>query len=141
MIDRKRTHKAVAGLSQAVQAVQKKGVSIWIFPEGTRNRGTGLLPFKKGAFHMAVQAGVPIVPMVGEPLSPFVDWKKKTMKGGTYRIKILPPIKTQGLSENEVEKLANDVRNKMLEALESFVPKKAPTKEALLGLMGSKSGN
>ncbi len=122
LIDRNKTSKAVAGLSQAVEAIQKKGVSIWIFPEGTRNlSGHGLLPFKRGAFHMAIQAGIPIVPIVSEPLSPFVNWKKKISRGGVFRIRVLPPIETKGMNKSDVEQLADHVRTRMSEALHGLM--------------------
>jgi len=118
IIDRKKRDKAVAGLSHAVEEIRKKGISIWIFPEGTRNRaGEGLLPFKRGAFHMAVQAGIPLVPLVSAPLSSVVSWKQRHIKGGTLRVRVLPPIPTKGLNESQVETLSQEVREKMLEAL------------------------
>lgn len=118
LIDRNKTTKAVAGLAQAVEVIQRKGVSIWIFPEGTRNRaGIGLLPFKRGAFHMAIQAGIPVVPIVSEPLGPLISWKHRHSRRGVLRIRVLPPIETTGIQKNQIESLANEVRNKMLEAL------------------------
>jgi lysophosphatidate acyltransferase len=58
-----------------------------MFPEGTRNHEGGLLPFKKGAFHLALQAGVPVVPVVVSSYSSYYD--KSTYKfEGRYRMKI-----------------------------------------------------
>ena len=119
LIDRSKTSKAVAGLSQAVETIRLKGVSIWIFPEGTRNRqGDGILPFKRGAFHMAIQAGVPIVPVVSGCLSPLVSWKEKRIRKGLLRVKILPPIDTKGIKN--VDLLAEQTREQMLEAFRSL---------------------
>jgi len=62
-IDRKNREKAIEALKPAVAAL-KSGTSIIIFPEGTRSKTYQLGKFKKGAFHLAMQAGVPIVPVV-----------------------------------------------------------------------------
>lgn len=118
LIDRQRTVKAVAGLSEAVEAIRKKSASIWIFPEGTRNKsGQGLLPFKRGAFHMALQAGVPVVPIVCSSMAELANWNKKRLGGGKMKIRILPPIDTAPYEEKEVEKLTREVKDRMLEAL------------------------
>jgi len=62
-IDRKSRSEAVSSLSKAAQAV-REGKSLVIFPEGTRSDGKGpLLPFKRGGFHLALEAGVPVVPI------------------------------------------------------------------------------
>jgi 1-acyl-sn-glycerol-3-phosphate acyltransferase len=62
VIDRKNREDAVAGLSTAENAILNERLSVWVFPEGTRNFGT-LKPFKRGAFHIARNTGVPIVPI------------------------------------------------------------------------------
>jgi 1-acyl-sn-glycerol-3-phosphate acyltransferase len=121
LIDRSKTVKAVAGLKQAVETIHQKKVSIWIFPEGTRNRlGDGLLPFKRGAFHMAVQAQVPLVPIVCGPLSELAHWKKRKLKGGRIRVRVLPPISTKNIQPEEVDELTQNTREKMLEAFHSL---------------------
>jgi 1-acyl-sn-glycerol-3-phosphate acyltransferase len=117
IIDRQKTVKAVAGLNQAVEAIRNRKVSIWIFPEGTRNKtGESILPFKRGAFHMALQAQVPVVPIVCGPLNDLVSWKEKRMKSGIIRVKVLPPVNPGLYRENEVDKMTNDVRAQMMEA-------------------------
>jgi 1-acyl-sn-glycerol-3-phosphate acyltransferase len=122
-IDRKRTVKAVAGLSQAVEVIKKKNASIWIFPEGTRNQtGEGLLPFKRGAFHMAMQAGIPIVPLVSSPLKSVIDWKARKLKKGTVKIRVLPAIQTRDLNEGDILNLVRETREQMLEALHGLIP-------------------
>ena len=61
LIDRKRKKKALGAMNQAGEQMIKKGIKVWIMPEGTRSRGRGLLPFKKGAFHLAHQTKRPII--------------------------------------------------------------------------------
>lgn len=57
MVDRKNSRDAVKMMHQVGEDMKRKGVSLWIFPEGTRslNKENDMLPFKKGAFHLAVQ--------------------------------------------------------------------------------------
>jgi 1-acyl-sn-glycerol-3-phosphate acyltransferase len=118
LIERKSKALAVSALNVATEAIQTRKASIWIFPEGTRNRvGEGLLPFKKGAFYVAVQAQVPIVPLVSAPLRSFVNWSERRLIGGTLKIRILPPISTVNLAESDVARIADETRSKMLEAL------------------------
>lgn len=61
-IDRRNRNKAIRGLDRA-RAVLTGGTHVWIAPEGTRSRTGKLLPFKKGAFYLAFEAGLPILPV------------------------------------------------------------------------------
>ena len=57
---------------------------MFIFPEGTRNRSGRLLPFKKGAFHLAIQTQLPIVPVVISCYNSFLDHEKKIFDDGKF---------------------------------------------------------
>jgi lysophosphatidate acyltransferase len=63
--------------------------SVWIFPEGTRSYADSpiLLPFKKGAFHFAIQAGVPIIPIVVANYERLFSIKKRRFESGKVKIK------------------------------------------------------
>jgi 1-acyl-sn-glycerol-3-phosphate acyltransferase len=120
-INRQKRNQAVAHLGVAAEAIKTRKISIWIFPEGTRNTSSEpMLPFKKGAFYMAIQAQVPIIPVVAAPMRPFWDSKNKIMRGGVMRVKVLPPIETRGMDETQITALSNQVRGKMLEAFLSL---------------------
>jgi 1-acyl-sn-glycerol-3-phosphate acyltransferase len=120
-LNRQARSRAIAHLGEAAAEVKRRGVSVWIFPEGTRNRTDDpLLPFKKGAFYMAIQAKVPIVPVVAEPIRRYFDHRTRTIRGGVIRVKVLPAIDTSRYSEDQVGQLSNEVRAKMLEAFLSF---------------------
>ncbi|CAE6477206.1 unnamed protein product [Rhizoctonia solani] len=116
-VDRKSSKDALHALAQAGEEMKSKGVSLWVFPEGTRasSEVPNLLPFKKGAFHLAVQAGVPIVPIICENY--WRLYRKGTLDEGTLKIKVLPPISTQGLTAADVTELADRTRETMLATL------------------------
>lgn len=116
-IDRSNRQKALKSLEKADEVLTKKRVSIWMFPEGTRNKGApALLPFKKGAFHMAIHAQAPLVPVVSGPLNRLVDVRERKIIPGTLLIEVLEPIPTKGLTENDVDALVETTYNRMQEA-------------------------
>lgn len=86
-VDRGNNAKAIKSLHDAGQSMKARGTSLWVFPEGTRSNTEkpDLLPFKKGGFHLAVQAGLPITPVVCE--SYWRLYHKGTLESGTLKIK------------------------------------------------------
>ncbi|KDQ64216.1 hypothetical protein JAAARDRAFT_27841 [Jaapia argillacea MUCL 33604] len=127
-VDRGNNSRAVQSLMAAGETMKARSTSLWMFPEGTRSmrKHHDMLPFKKGAFHLAVQAGVPVVPVVCENY-----WKlyhKGTFGSGTLKIKVLPPISTTGLTAADVGDLANRVHDQMVAALREISdPLPSPT--------------
>ena len=92
-IDRTDRSKAIQALEPAVEAL-RKGLSIAIAPEGTRSPGPRPGPFKKGAFHLALAARVPVVPIVlrnAHDLMPKHAW---FIRPGTVEVRVHPPIAT-----------------------------------------------
>ncbi|QRV72360.1 acyltransferase [Ceratobasidium sp. AG-Ba] len=130
-VDRSNNKDALKALAAAGDDMKSKGVSLWVFPEGTRSssEAPNLLPFKKGAFHLAVQAGVPIIPVVCENY--WRLYRKGTLDEGSLRIRVLPPISTQGLTPADVTELAERTREQMLDVLREIsvtVPATSETK-------------
>ena len=114
-LDRKKRDKAIAQLGSALDAIQQRGLSVAMFPEGTRNRsGKGMLPLKRGPFHLAIAAQVPIVPIVSAELGEIANFQKKLFRPGVVRMRVLPPVFTKGLTAEDVDQLSDKVRNQML---------------------------
>ena len=86
------------------------GDSVLIFPEGTRTRDGSLLPFKKGGFHLASKAGVPIVPVALCGTRALMPRGSLLLRAGAIRVIIGQPIPTQGLSDEDRVNLAERVR-------------------------------
>jgi lysophosphatidate acyltransferase len=88
-IDRANSKSARGAMQGAADEMKRRGQSVWMFPEGTRSYAEepGLLPFKKGAFHLAVQAGVPIVPVVSANYSNVLYVKKFRFRSGVVKVK------------------------------------------------------
>jgi 1-acyl-sn-glycerol-3-phosphate acyltransferase len=114
MINRKSHRDAMSGMSEALDFLTKKNISIYIYPEGTRNKGAEkLLKFKKGGFHLAVAAQVPIVPIVSSPINKFFDLKNLKIYPREMIIEVMEPISTQGLKSEDVPALAEKVQSLM----------------------------
>ena len=87
-IDRLNHDSAMQGMQRAAAEIVQRKVSVIIFPEGTRSRTAGeLLPFKKGGFNLAVEAKVPIVPLIVSQLQPVYDPKARRFLPGTITVK------------------------------------------------------
>ena len=106
-INRKKTNDAKTVMAGAAKTMLDDQIRLWVFPEGTRNQRGDLLPFKKGAFHLAVQAQVPIIPIVFSSYSSFYLRKEKQFKSGTIRVKVLPKIETKGMTSEDVSSLSD----------------------------------
>ena len=118
LIDRGDATKAKAAMVKTTDALQHQDTSIWVFVEGTRNLGKGLLPFKKGAFQMAISAGVPIVPICCSNY-------KRTMRlnrwrTGPLRIRALPPISTEGMTPDDMPNLMEQCRAQMVACIDEL---------------------
>lgn len=89
-IDRRNHKRAFDSLAAAGETIKSRRISLWVFPEGTRtNRPqSDLLPFKKGAFHLAVQASVPITPVICQNY--WHLYHKGVFLSGTLKIKGKP---------------------------------------------------
>jgi lysophosphatidate acyltransferase len=121
-IDRVDRNQAMKAFEGAANAMRDLGQSVLIFPEGTRSypKEPMLLPFKKGAFHLAVQAGVDVLPVVAEHYGKVLDVKGLKFNGGTVRVKVLDPIETKGLKPEDVTRLCDETREKMLSTIEEM---------------------
>nr|XP_006001218.1 PREDICTED: 1-acyl-sn-glycerol-3-phosphate acyltransferase alpha [Latimeria chalumnae] len=113
-INRKKTDDAISVMCEAAQTMIQDDVRVWVFPEGTRNHDGSMLPFKRGAFHLAVQAQVPIIPVVMSSYREFFCKKEKKFTTGKCAVRILPKIDTVGLTSDDVPELTESVRRSML---------------------------
>jgi 1-acyl-sn-glycerol-3-phosphate acyltransferase len=116
-IDRSNSAKALQTMND-IREVFEKGISIGIFAEGTRAYPNELLPFKKGAFHLAIQAQAPIVPVAIKNTDWLMGKKTGLAYPGTIEVVLLPPIETKGLTvEKDLDELLRKVRGVIAEAL------------------------
>jgi HAD superfamily hydrolase (TIGR01490 family) len=122
-VDRGNTTAARAALEPAVQRL-REGLSLVIAPEGTRSTTPALGPFKKGAFHVAVQAGVPVVPIVIHDAGELMWRGARTIRGGVVHVTVLPPVATGGWRAADLDAHVAAVRAQYLDALgqEDLVP-------------------
>ncbi|HEY6051564.1 MAG TPA: lysophospholipid acyltransferase family protein, partial [Thermoanaerobaculia bacterium] len=92
VIDRGNSEAAKKMLAAAGRRLKDEGLSVWFMPEGHRNSGPELLPFKTGAFRLAAAAGVPIVPVVAAPLKAIVDTERLEAHRGALEISVLDAV-------------------------------------------------
>ena len=118
LIDRGNPLRARLSIRQTTETLQHKDTSIWVFPEGTRNKGKGLLPFKRGAFQMAIDAGVPIVPVC---VSTYVrDMHLNAWDSGRVMIRALPALSTTGLTSDDIPRLIELCHSQMQAGIEQM---------------------
>ena len=116
-IDRSNRTRAIETV-QAATARIRSGVSFGVFAEGTRARPGQLLPFKKGAFYMARDAGVPVVPVAIKNTDMLMGKGTGVAKPGTIEMIIMQPISTEGLkTDEEIAGLIEKVRGMISEEL------------------------
>jgi 1-acyl-sn-glycerol-3-phosphate acyltransferase len=95
-------------------------VSVMIFPEGTRSKTAELLPFKDGAFRLAIEAGVPILPLAVSGTSTALrkhDWR---FGKSVAEVRVLEPVETTGLTLDDVPELRGRVRDSIVQARDTL---------------------
>ena len=93
------------------RAVLRERVSVMIFPEGTRSRTSELLPFKDGAFRLAIEAGVPIPPLAVSGTGTALPKHGWRFGRATAEVRVLEPLETAGLTLEDVPALKARVRD------------------------------
>ncbi|AQA17668.1 acyltransferase [Halioglobus japonicus] len=131
-IDRSNANSAIESMEPLVEAMQVEGKSVVLAPEGTRTVSPKLAPFKKGAFHIAMQAGVPMIPIVIRNAGDVAPKGDFVFRPATVDVEVLPPVDTSKWTLDSIDDHVRDVRNMFARALgqaEEPAPKKTATKK------------
>lgn len=126
--------KAIAQMDEARRQLER-GVSIWIFPEGTRSRDGSFLPFKKGGFHLARDLGIPVVPVWVEGTRDIVPPKSFTViHNGQCHIRVGKPLAPNSFGFDE---LMTRVRDDMDTLSEGDMPLQSDGPRVITGSAGA----
>jgi 1-acyl-sn-glycerol-3-phosphate acyltransferase len=108
-IDRTRAFKARKSLDKAIRRM-RGGLSVLVFPEGTRSATSEILPFKRGTFVLAIDAGVPVVPISLCGVKAVIPRGILSLRPGLVKVVVHPPIPTAGHTPGDAARLADEVR-------------------------------
>ena len=118
-IDRSDRRAAIRSLQTAAETI-RQGTSVMIFPEGTRSLDGNLRDFKKGGFVLAVDAGVPIVPVIIRGTFAIMPKSGLRIRRGRVCVKVLEPIETAGYTRKKKDELSKEIRDRMLGAAQQM---------------------
>jgi len=116
-IDRFDRKSAIQSLNKASEII-RNGTSVIIFPEGTRSQNQNIQSFKKGGFVLAVDSGVPIIPVIIHGTWSIMQKKQILVKPGNVVLEIKKPIKTSDYTRKTKDDLMEKVKNIMVESYE-----------------------
>jgi 1-acyl-sn-glycerol-3-phosphate acyltransferase len=108
-IDRRHPFRARRSLEAAAVRI-RSGTSVVVFPEGTRSPDGNVRRFKRGSFALALEAGVPIVPVSLAGVKRVVPHGLASLRPGAIQVALAPPVPVEGRSPAEAEALAEEVR-------------------------------
>ena len=111
LIDRKNKSKALNTMLAAAERIRQQNLSVWMFPEGTRSYGRGLLPFKMGAFHIALEAGVPLVPVCMS--STHGQFKLNRWNNGKVIVQLMAPVAIPDKDQMGLRQFAENMHQQM----------------------------
>jgi len=116
-VDRGHHARAVASMTAAGRRIRERHEVLLVAPEGTRSRAGGLLPFKRGPFHLATDTGLPVVPMILRGARILMPTGSLLARRGCVRVDILPPIPTHDWVTEEVAAHQEQLRELFLRYL------------------------
>jgi 1-acyl-sn-glycerol-3-phosphate acyltransferase len=114
LIDRSNPIAAKKHMDDARALLRDKNLNLAVFPEGTRSKAGEMLPFKKGAFHLAVSMGYPIVPIVCSSLKGKAIWETGDLNGGYVVVSVLEPVETKHVNVEQIDAFRDEIRNLMV---------------------------
>jgi putative phosphoserine phosphatase/1-acylglycerol-3-phosphate O-acyltransferase len=117
LIDRENAGSAIEAMKPLVDAMRVEGKSVILAPEGTRTVSPRLGPFKKGAFHLAMQAGVPIVPIVIHNALDVAPKGDFIFRAATVEVEVLDAVDTSDWTVATINQHVAEVRQLFLDAL------------------------
>jgi 1-acyl-sn-glycerol-3-phosphate acyltransferase len=118
-VDREGTRETVDAMNEAAQRI-REGMSVVIFPEGSRSPDGSIQPFKKGGFTLAIKSKVPIVPIAIKGSRDIMPKGKLTTAPGQIRMRVGRPIETQHYSLKDRNSLMEKVRTAITESFRSI---------------------
>lgn len=121
-VDRGNTLRAVESLDRAGRVIREDRSSVIIFPEGTRNDGTGMLPFKKGGFMLGLHTGIDIVPVAIQGARDILPRGRWRVRPGRIIVRFGEPIPTAAYTVDTRDELMARVRS----AIETMLELPAP---------------
>ncbi len=117
-IDRRNRESAIRTTKAAAKRIQS-GITFAVFVEGTRAKPGELLPFKKGAFYMARQAGVPVVPVAIKNSDVLMGKGTGEARSGTIEMVLMEPVETKNIeTDQDMSDFVERIRNRIAEELE-----------------------
>jgi 1-acyl-sn-glycerol-3-phosphate acyltransferase len=117
-VPREDPRAAVKTMQVAAETIQRKKISLLIFPEGGRSRDGVLRPFKEGGAYIAIRAGVPVVPMVIIGTRELLPYGGVVVLAGEVTLRILKPIETRDLILKDRGALTERIRDLITQELE-----------------------
>ncbi len=116
-VPREDPRASVRVMQTAAATIQRKGISLLIFPEGGRSHDGQLRPFKEGGAYIAIRAGVPVVPAAILGTRAVLPYGAGAVRAGSVTLRILKPIDTRPFTLKDRRKLTEHVRAAILEQL------------------------
>jgi 1-acyl-sn-glycerol-3-phosphate acyltransferase len=117
-VPRDNPREAVKSMAEAARIIRERGISVLIFPEGGRSAIAKLQPFKDGAFHIAINAGVPVVPVALAGTEKVLPFGSGVPCPGYVKLRIGDPIPTTGLTVKDRAMLSQMLHDKVSALLE-----------------------
>jgi 1-acyl-sn-glycerol-3-phosphate acyltransferase len=114
---RRGDHESGQAVLAAARRYLDRGMSVMFFPEGTRSRDGRLQAFKSGAFRLAIEAGVPVLPIAVSGTAEGMPKGSPWVRPARPRARVLPLVPTSGLSPNDADRLREEVRNRIAAAV------------------------
>ncbi len=111
--------RSAARVMTTARAYLDRGMSVFFFPEGTRSRDGSMLPFKLGAFKLAMEAGVPVLPLAVSGTAQGMPKGSPWVRPSRLTLRILEPVPTAGRSPEEAGALRDEVRERIARAIAS----------------------